>query len=226
VKALARTSVIVPARDESAAIAHVVRELRRAGAAKVIVVDNGSRDDTSARARDAGADVVLARRRGYGWACLAGLRAAAESELIGFIDGDGSFAAGDLARLANVVACGQAELALGARSGPLVEAVHQRVGNAIVLALLRSLYGVSLADVAPLRVVRMDLLRDLEMRGSRYAWLVEMLAKAARRRARIAVLPVEYNPRRGGTSKVSGSPRSSVLAGLDFIDALFRFRRW
>lgn len=224
--ALERVSVVVPARDEAESIAGVVGELRRAGAARVIVVDNASHDDTSERAREAGADVVQARRPGYGWACLAGVRASSKSKLVGFIDGDGSFAAGDLARLAEIVDRDEADLALGTRRGPFAQAAHQRAGNAVVLALLRSLYGVSLSDVAPLRVVRGDLLSDLEMRGSRYAWLVEMLAKAARRRARIAVLPVAYSRRRGGSSKVSGSLRGSVLAGLDFLDALFRFRRW
>lgn len=204
----------------------MVGALRRAGADSVIVVDNDSRDATGERARAAGANVVQAERRGYGWACLAGARAAAQRELIGFIDGDGSFVADDLERLAALVARGEAELALGARVGPLALPVHQRAGNAIVLALLRSLYGVSLPDVAPLRVIKTDLLRDLDMRGSRYAWLVEMLAKAARRHARIAVLPVAFGPRRGGRSKVSGSLRGSVLAGLDFVDALVRFREW
>ncbi|MDQ2914083.1 MAG: glycosyltransferase family 2 protein [Chloroflexota bacterium] len=223
--ALERVSVVVPARDEAESIADVVGELRRAGAARVVVVDNASRDGTSERAREAGAEVVQAPRRGYGWACLAGVRASTSSELIGFIDGDGSFAAGDLERLAALVARGEADVALGARRGPLALAAHQRAGNALVLALLRSLYGLSLSDIAPLRVVRTDLLRELDMRGSRYAWLVEMLAKAARCHARIAVLPVAYGPRRGGTSKVSGSLRGSVLAGLDFVEALFRFRR-
>lgn len=95
-----------------------------------------------------------------------------------------------------------------------------------MLALLRSLYGIALPDVAPLRVVRAEVLRELGMRGSRYAWLVEMLAKAARREARFGVLPVRYGPRRGGHSKVSGTLRGSVLAGSEFLRALLEFRRW
>ena len=192
----------------------------------MVVVDNASRDGTAASARDAGADVVRQPRLGYGWACLAGARASAGSDLIGFIDGDGSFYAADLERLAAAVVRGEADLALGARPAAMAQPAHQRAGNAAVLAALRALYGLSLPDVAPLRVVRADLLRELQMRGSRYAWLVEMLAKAARRRARIAVLPVAYGRRRSGTSKVSGSVRGSLLAGLDFADALLRFRRW
>lgn len=224
--ALSAVAVVVPARNERATIADVVAELHRAGAARVIVVDNASSDGTAPLAAAAGAEVVFARRLGYGWACLAGARAAADSELVGFIDADGSFGAGDLERLAAVVAGGKADLALGARCASFSIPLHQRVGNAMVLALLWSLYGIALPDVAPLRVVRGGVLRDLEMRGSRYAWLVEMLAKAARRRARIAVLPVRYGPRRGGASKVSGNVRGSVLAGFDFVRATLAFRRW
>jgi len=224
--ALARVTVIVPARDEAQAIAEVVRELREAGARRIIVVDNGSRDGTGARAHAAGAEVVRASRPGYGWTCQAGALAANGDELVGFIDGDGSFRAHDLARLAAVAARGEADLVLGARRDVAALSPAQRIGNALVLALLLALYGQSLPDTAPLRVIRGDLLRDLEMRGSRYSWLVEMLAKAARRRARVAVVMVSYRPRRGGRSKVSGSLRGSTLAGLDFVRALLEFRRW
>ncbi len=224
--ALARTTVIVPARDEATAIASVVAELRVAGAARVIVVDNGSRDGTGALAAGAGAEVITALRAGYGWACHAGVRAAGRCDLVGFIDGDGSFNARDLERLAAVVARGDADLALGTRAGGGTAPAHQCAGNAFTLALLRALYGVTTPDVGPLRVIRGDLLQSLEMEGSRYAWIVEMLCKAARARARIAALPVAYAPRRGGRSKVSGSLRGSLLAGIDFLRALLAFRGW
>lgn len=223
--ALGRAAVVVPARDEATTIAGVVRELGSAGAMRIIVVDNGSADGTAEIAQAAGAEVVRADAPGYGYACAAGVRAAGNAELIGFIDGDGSFDAADLAELAQLVASGEVDLALGARRGSAL-ALHQRAGNGLVLALLRLCYGVALPDIAPLRVARTDLLAQLEMRGSRYAWLVEMLAKAARRGSRIAVVPVSYGPRRGGASKVSGTLRGSALAGFDFLRALVKFRRW
>jgi len=226
VSALGCTTVIVPARDEAAAVGNVVAGLFRSGAARVVVVDNASRDATRAVARAAGAEVVDASRRGYGWACLAGTRAAHGSELVGYIDGDGSFRARDLARLAELVSGGQADLAIGVRGRTAIMPAHQRVGNAATCAALRALYGVTISDVAPLRVIRADLLRELDMQGTRYAWLIEMLAKAARRGARIAACEVDYGPRQGGTSKVSGSARGSLLAGLDFFRALATYRTW
>lgn len=222
---LADTMVVVPARDEAVAIGVVVRSLRALGAARVIVVDDASTDATAVEARSAGAEVVSSRGRGYGWSCYSGTAVADRSPLVAFIDGDGSFDARDLASLARMVRDG-ADLALGTRDRALAMPVHQRLGNGVTLALLRALYGLSLSDVAPLRAIRREALDRLEMRPTRYAWLVEMLAKAARRRLRIVVEPVRYGPRVGGVSKVSGSPRGSVLAGIDFLGALLAYRRW
>jgi glycosyltransferase involved in cell wall biosynthesis len=226
VNGLERTSVIVPCRDESAAVGAVVAGLRAAGARDVIVVDNGSRDETATVAARAGARVVREERPGYGWACLAGVRAAPDAEIVAFMDGDGSFAAADVARLTALVAGDDADLALGARRTGAAFPIHQRAGNAVTLALLHLFYGLTLADLAPLRVVRGEFLRSLDMRGSRYAWLLEMLCKAARRDARIAVVPIDYRPRRGGRSKVTGSLRASLFAGADFLRALWELRAW
>ena len=221
---LADTVVIVPARDEAASIAAVVRSLRALGVARVIVADDASRDRTAAVARGAGADVVRSAGRGYGGACHAGVQVAAGASIVGFIDGDGSFDARDLAHLVGMIRDG-ADLAVGRRDRFMMPA-HQRIGNAVTLALLRALYGVSLRDIAPLRAITKEALDRLEMRPTRYAWLVEMLVKAKRRRLRIVAAPVRYGPRTGGTSKVSGSVQGSLLVGLDFVVALIAYRRW
>ena len=222
---LADTAVIIPARNEAAAIGDVVRSVRALGAARVIVVDDASTDTTAAEARTAGAEVIRPGGRGYGWACHAGAAAADGSPIVAFIDGDGSFDPHDLGSLTCLVREG-ADLAVGTRDRTLAMPLHQRLGNGLTLALLRMLYGLSLSDIAPLRAIRAEALDRLEMRPTRYAWLVEMLAKAARRRLRIVAVPVRYGPRVGGHSKVSGSPRGSVLAGIDFLGALLLYRRW
>lgn len=222
---LAGVAVIVPARDEVASIAEVVGALHALGAGYVIVVDDASRDDTVAVARCAGAEVVPAMGRGYGWACHAGVEAAHGAAIVAFIDGDGSFDPRDLGDLVAMVR-GGADLAVGTRAHTGAMPLHQRIGNAVTLALLRTLYGVQLRDIAPLRAITGGALARLEMRPTRYAWLIEMLAKASRREMRIVSLPVSYGRRTGGTSKVSGSPRGSLLAGLDFVSALVTYRRW
>jgi len=222
---LADTAVIIPARNEAAAIAAVVRSVRALGPARIVVVDDASTDATADEARGAGAEVVPSRGRGYGRACSTGAAAVDGSRIVAFIDGDGSFDPEDLASLAQLVR-DDADLALGTRVRTLAMPLHQRLGNALTLALLRTLYGLGLDDIAPLRAIRVDALERLAMRPTRYAWLVEMLAKAARRRLRIVAVPVHYGPRIGGVSKVSGSPRGSLLAGIDFLGALLWYRRW
>ena len=225
IEALADATVIIPARNEVAAIGAVVRSVRALGAARVIVVDDGSTDATAGEARSAGAEVIRSRGRGYGWACHAGALAAQGAPIIAFIDGDGSFDPQDLASLARRIR-GGADLALGTRDRAPALPRHQRLGNGLTLALLRVLYGLCLGDIAPLRAIRGDALDRLEMRPTRYAWLVEMLAKAARRRLHVVAVPVRYGPRVGGVSKVGGSPRGSLLAGIDFLGALLSYRRW
>lgn len=223
--ALAGVTVIVPARNEVEAIGGVVRSLRDLGAARVIVVDDASTDQTAETARAAGAETVCSRGRGYGWACHAGVAAAARAPIVAFIDGDGSFRAEDLGSLVRLVH-GGADLAVGTRRRAAAMPLHQRSGNALTLALLRTFYGLTIDDIAPLRAIRGASLDRLEMQPTRYAWLVEMLAKASRRRLRIVALPVHYSRRVGGVSKVSGSLRGSVLAGIDFLGALGAYRNW
>ncbi|GAC1701395.1 MAG: glycosyltransferase family 2 protein [Candidatus Limnocylindrales bacterium] len=222
---LAGVTIVVPARNEAAAIGAVVRSLRALGAPRVIVVDDASADATAAEARAAGGEILRSRGRGYGWACHTGEVAASAAPIVGFIDGDGSFDAEDLAALAGLVREG-ADLAVGTRSRTLAMPLHQRLGNTVTLALLHALYGLPVSDIAPLRAIRRSALDTLDMRPTRYAWLVEMLAKASRRGLRVVARPVRYGPRRGGVSKVSGSPRGSLLAGVDFVTALLSYRRW
>ena len=84
-------SVVIPCLDEEAAIGACVAAVRAHGVGEVIVVDGGSADRTAERAAQAGARVVVERRRGYGRAMLAGLAAIApNASIILFIDGDGS----------------------------------------------------------------------------------------------------------------------------------------
>jgi glycosyltransferase involved in cell wall biosynthesis len=218
-----RCAVIIPALDEAGAIAEVVRRVPSRLGAEVVVVDNGSRDATAAVAAAAGARVVAEPRRGYGHACLAGVRACAGAGIVVFIDGDGSMPPEEIPSLIEPIAEGRADLVCGSRTArrePGSMPVHQALGNRLALLLLRRLHGVPLTDLGPCRAVRGDLLRELGMRPSRFAWPAEMLARAARRGARITEVEVGYTRRRAGTSKVGGSLRGSVGAGMGIIGTL------
>ncbi len=218
-----RCTVLIPALDEAGAIADVVRRVPAALDADVLVVDNGSRDGTAAVAAAAGARVVHEPRRGYGRACHAGVAASPSAAVVVFIDGDGSMPPEEIEALLAPIAEGRADLVCGSRTArrePGSMPAHQALGNRVALVLLRLLYGVRLTDLGPYRAVRGELLRDLGMRPSRFAWPAEMLARAARRRARIVEVEVGYRRRSAGTSKVGGSLRGSLGAGAGIIGAL------
>ncbi len=222
-----RCTVVIPALDEAGAIAEVVRRVPAGLRADVLVVDNGSRDGTAAVAAAAGARVVREPRRGYGRACHTGVAASPDATVVVFIDGDGSMPPESIDALVAPILEGRADLVCGSRTArrePGSMPAHQALGNRLALLLLHRLHGVRLTDLGPYRAVRGELLRDLGMRPSRYAWPAEMLARAARRRARIVEIEVGYRRRTAGTSKVGGSLRGSLGAGLGIIGALLWHR--
>jgi glycosyltransferase involved in cell wall biosynthesis len=212
-------TVVVPALDEAGNIAAVVTALLAEPVDRVVVVDNGSTDDTAAVARAAGADVITEARRGYGFACAAGTRAAFESgsRVVVYIDADQSSLASEIGRLLGPLASGEADLVLGSRTLGTVEAgamgVHQRFGNWLTAAIMRRLYRVSVTDLGPYRAIRADLLQSLAMSEMTFGWPTEMMVKSARRGARIVEVPVTWRTRNAGESKVSGTIKGTILAG-------------
>lgn len=216
-------AVVIPALDEAESIGAVVSAVRDRVPAPVavIVVDNGSSDATAAVAADAGAAVISQPRHGYGWACRAGCDAASDSEIVVFLDGDGSMPAEAIPSLLAPIVAGSADVVCGARTGRRAPMPwHQRAGNRVIGLLLRLLYGVRLRELGPFRAVRASTLIALELPGSRYAWPAQLLARAARGHARIAEVDVGYRERTGGRSKVSGSVRGSFLAAWDISRTL------
>lgn len=219
-------SLIIPALNEADCLPSLLREVPHTWLHETIVVDNGSTDATAAVARAAGALVVSEPRRGYGYACAAGV-AAATGELLVFMDGDGSFVPAELKRLVKPIAAGQADLVLGTRlrGGMTAGAMppHQRFGNHLVAWLVRIFYRVELTDLGPFRAIRRNLLDALQMQEQTYGWPIEMLVKAARCQARLLEVPVSYRPRLAGQSKVGGTMRGTVLATYKILRVTFRY---
>jgi glycosyltransferase involved in cell wall biosynthesis len=208
-------SAIIPCLDEEGPIAAVVREVLEQGVDEVIVVDNGSRDATAERAREAGACVVSQPQRGYGRACAAGVaNVRPDAEIVCFLDGDGSDVPQFLDEIAGPVARGEADFVMGSRlrgeREPSSMTPQQIVAGWLAGALLRVVYGVRFTDMSPFRALRVDRLRRLGMREATYGWNLEMQMRAAAAGLRIREIPVDHRRRRGGVSKVSGN----VIAGL------------
>lgn len=216
--------LILPARDEEACIGEVVAETRRNFAGPIIVVDNGSRDATAARAAEAGARVTAEPVAGYGRACMAGVAAApAETDVFVFMDADGSDDPATIPRLLAAIENG-AGLALAVRGGPGVErgaiAPAARFGNWLSGSLIGLGWGRRLRDLSPLKAVRAETLAQLAPRERTYGWTTELLATAVARGVPITEVETGYRHRRGGESKVSGTIRGSSKAAVRILGVL------
>jgi glycosyltransferase involved in cell wall biosynthesis len=237
---LLRIAVLIPALNEELGIEGVLAEIPkngRIGAAgpiftvdRVLVVDNGSTDDTAARARDAGAIVIPEPRRGYGAACLAGLAYLQREppDVVVFLDGDHSDDPTQLAELLVPMVEHDAVLVIGSRTLGEREAGSlshlQEFGNRLATLLMRACFGARFTDLGPFRAVRWEALQRLRMRDRGYGWTVEMQARALGAGLRAAEVPVRYRRRRHGNSKVSGTVRGAFGAGWKILFTIARVR--
>ncbi len=227
-----RVAAVIPALDEALSIARVVEGLRGQpllATGEIVVVDNGSTDGTGEAARRAGARVVREERRGYGYACLAGVLAAENAEVIVLLDGDAADDPEDLPRVLGPLLGGEADLVVGSRAlgtrarGSMTP--QQVFGNQLAAALMRALYGVKVSDVGPFRAIRREDLLALEMREMTYGWPSEMIVKSARAGYRYREVPVRYH-RRLGVSKVGDTLAGSLKVGWRIISTVLRYSRW
>jgi glycosyltransferase involved in cell wall biosynthesis len=205
--------VIHPVLDEAEALPIVLGSF--SDPFDPLVVDNGSTDGSAEVARRLGARVVSESRRGFGAACWAGL-SAASTELVCFMDCDGSLDPSGLPAVVNPVEAGVLDLCLGARR-PLPGAwpVHARLANYALALQLRRRAGVRLTDLGPMRCAPRERLLALGIRDRAFGWPLEMVLRAAAAGWKIGESPVAYGRRAGGESKVSGSVSGSLRAVRD-----------
>jgi glycosyltransferase involved in cell wall biosynthesis len=236
-RARLRFGAVIPARDEVAVIGHVVAGLRKLVHPDatplldfVIVCDNGSRDGTAVAAAAAGAVIVTQPQPGYGIACLTALAALEPCDAVVFVDGDGSIDAQDVTRVCAAIGAG-ADLALGRRPAALTEhgamTLPQRIGTNVAVQLIGLLFGHWYRDLGPLRAIRSDALERIDMHDVSYGWTVEMQVKALLHGLDVVEIPVR-TLRRVGRSKISGTVRGVIGAGMGIIGTILslRWRSW
>jgi glycosyltransferase involved in cell wall biosynthesis len=210
--------VVLPVLDEAAAIPGVLARLPRGY--EPIVVDNGSSDGSAEVALSLGARVVMEPARGFGAACFAGL-CVATSDVVCFMDCDGSLDPRDLPRVAMPVIAGDADLVVGARraTGASAWPPHARLANRALALLLTSRVGARVHDLGPMRAARREDLLALGVTDRRFGWPLEMVVRAAAAGWSIAERPVAYHPRQG-RSKVTGTVRGTLRTVRDMSAAL------
>jgi glycosyltransferase involved in cell wall biosynthesis len=209
--------VILPVLNEAQAVPWVLTRMPDGYAP--IVVDNGSTDGSGNIAAELGARVVCEPQAGFGAACHAGLQAS-RSEIVCFMDCDGSLDPQELSKVTAPILGDAAELVMGARTSSRGSwPTHARLANGALTWHLRRKYGVRLSDLGPMRAMsRMNLVR-LGLSDRRFGWPLEMVTRAATAGWRISETPVTYLPR-AGRSKVTGTLVGTVRTVHDMVKVL------
>jgi len=197
---------------------------------EVIVVNNNSTDNTAAKASNAGATVLHETRMGYGFACKKGVSYVEEQsnppDIIVFIDGDYSDYPEELPKLVAPIVNNGKDLVIGARTKKLREkgsmTPQQRFGNWLATFLMRLFFGARFTDLGPFRAIRFPALQKMNMEDNTYGWTVEMQLKAIRHDMAYCEVPVRYK-KRIGVSKVSGTVKGTIFAGIKILGWIFKY---
>lgn len=221
--------VIIPAFNEADSISRVIKELPTE-ISEIIVVNNNSTDNTAEIAQNAGATVLTEARMGYGYACLKGLdyisKQSKRPQIIVFIDGDYSDYPEELTKLVAPIIEDDIDLVIGARAKHLREngsmTPQQVFGNWLATFLMRMFFNARFTDLGPFRAIRYNKLLELGMEDKTYGWTVEMQLKALRHKLKYTEIPVRYK-KRIGVSKVSGTVKGTIFAGIKILSWIFKY---
>jgi glycosyltransferase involved in cell wall biosynthesis len=221
--------VIIPAYNEQDSIGKVVRDIPEV-VDEIIVVSNNSTDNTEENAKNAGATVLKENRKGYGYACLKGMDYIAEKEIkpeiIVFLDGDYSDYPEQLTALIHPILNDNFDFVVGARVRELRESgamtPQQIFGNWLATFLMNLFFRAKFTDLGPFRAIRYDTLLALKMEDKTYGWTVEMQLKAVKHKLSYIEIPMKYR-NRIGVSKVSGTIKGSILAGIKILGWIFKY---
>ncbi|MBC8046861.1 MAG: glycosyltransferase family 2 protein [Fimbriimonadaceae bacterium] len=227
-----KINVIIPVFNESGSIGYVLKDIPVDLAEDVIVVNNGSTDNTAQIAKEAGATVLLENKRGYGSACLKGIDyikqkpVAQQPDIVVFIDGDYSDYPEQMQDIVKPIIENDFDLVIGSRAkgkrenGAMMP--QQIFGNWLATTLMRLFVGAKFSDLGPFRAIKWNKLIDLNMVDTNYGWTVEMQIKAAKKKLKYTEVPVDYR-KRIGKSKITGTVKGTVMAGYKIIITIFRY---
>lgn len=221
-------SVVIPAFNEEQSIGKVIADIPSSVVDHIIVVSNASTDNTEEVAKQHGAIVLRENNKGYGWACLLGIKKANElrTDIIVFLDGDYSDFPEEIPMVIAPILNNNIDMVIGSRvlgqreRGSLTP--QQIFGNWLATKLIRLFYGAKFTDLGPFRAMKMDQLNALGMADKTYGWTIEMQIKTVKQKMRFQEVPVSYK-KRIGVSKVSGTVKGTIMAGIKIISAVFKY---
>ncbi|MEC8723836.1 MAG: glycosyltransferase family 2 protein [Bacteroidota bacterium] len=225
----AAVNVIIPALNESAAISKVIGDIPDF-VQEIIVVDNGSTDTTAEMAKNAGATVLHESKKGYGHACLKGLdylkNLDKKTDIVVFLDGDYSDYPEQMLDVIAPITDNNMDFVLGSRKKNLSEKgamqPQQRFGNWLATRLMTLFFNSKFTDLGPFRAIKYEVLNSLDMRDKTYGWTVEMQLKILKQKFTYCEIPVKYR-NRIGVSKVSGTLKGTIFAGVKILSWIFKY---
>lgn len=225
----AAVNVIIPALNESAAISKVIGDIPDF-VQEIIVVDNGSTDTTAEMAKNAGATVLHESKKGYGHACLKGLdylkNSDQKTDIVVFLDGDYSDYPEQMSDVIAPITDNNMDFVLGSRKKNLSEKgamqPQQRFGNWLATRLMTLFFNSKFTDLGPFRAIKYEVLNSLDMRDQTYGWTVEMQLKILKQKFTYCEIPVKYR-NRIGVSKVSGTLKGTIFAGVKILSWIFKY---
>ena len=227
----ANIQVIIPAFNEADSIHKVVGDIPENLVTEVIVVSNGSTDETEKKAREAGATVLREEQKGYGFACLKGMsyiaakQAELQPDIVVFLDGDYSDFPEEMTKLVKPIVEDDYDLVIGSRAlgererGAMQP--QQIFGNWLATTLIKLLYGVRFTDLGPFRAIKYDKLLAIHMQDTTFGWTVEMQVKAAKMKMKCTEIAVNYR-QRIGVSKITGTIKGTFMAGYKILWTIFK----
>jgi len=226
---MTKINVIIPAFNEQDSIVNVINDIPE-NVDEIIVISNNSTDNTEINAKNAGATVLTENRKGYGYACLKGMEYIANQEtkpnIVVFLDGDYSDYPEELTKLVNPILKNDIDFVIGARIKRLREqgsmTPQQVFGNWLATFLMKLFFAAKFTDLGPFRAIKYDKLVALNMEDKTYGWTVEMQLKALKQKLTYVEIPVTYR-KRIGVSKVSGTVKGSIFAGIKILGWIFKY---
>ena len=196
--------VLLPTMNEAETVARVVADFRDAGFENVLVIDGGSTDETRPIAREAGARVVEQSGRGKGQAVREAVRDHVGAQYVLMADADATYDADDAAAMLEPLLDGEADHVIGDRFADMRPGAMtrlNRIGNRLINLAFRAIHRENYADIlSGYRAFTRESFERLHLTADGFGVETEMAVECVKNRLSVAVVPVTYRERPGGSA--------------------------